>query len=602
MAAPPPLRRPGGARPNPTTSGPSSHPSTLPCPTISPDPNDTPARMPPPPPISIPHDNVPGIHVDSPGQGGWQYPQSLPALALKPIRTPALASSSRPKLSLSPFASPHPSPPMSHSTSAPLPATAPSMRPPPLLNAPSASQVPTRRNTPSLKLAMPVASSSGSSTATGLSLGNAYPPDSDDDSLNSALKTPLAGEDRNPTLQARDFYGDGESSYGYGRSNNGLDDQTDVSAMTAALRQAVSRSRFDGSPNPSSRSRANSNAGSAGSRRSSGAPDDLAQLKSLSIADVPSRRSFDSSDEGYHSEDVQPFEPSGLRYIRRLGEGTGGSVDLVQDPRTGKVMAKKVIARTTNPAMHKQLLRELKFLDACTSPYIVQHYGSFLAEHDSQIGILMEYCEGGSLDSLVGKMRKRNMLCSEHVLGRIASSVLRGLDYLHKRKIVHRDIKPSNILLSRDGGVKLCDFGVSGETIDSIAGTFTGTSFYMAPERIQGQPYTIKADVWSLGLTLHEVAHLRFPFPPEGESQSVAPIELLSYIVTAPVPVMVDDPTAGRIWSDQIKSFMSACLIRSGTERPYPWQLLQHPYITASDAKKVNMAKWIATLSDWPME
>ena len=58
--------------------------------------------------------------------------------------------------------------------------------------------------------------------------------------------------------------------------------------------------------------------------------------------------------------------------------------------------------------------------------------------------------------------------------------VLRGLDYLHKRKIVHRDIKPSNILLARDGSIKLCDFGVSGETIDSIAGTFTGTSYYMA--------------------------------------------------------------------------------------------------------------------------
>jgi len=73
--------------------------------------------------------------------------------------------------------------------------------------------------------------------------------------------------------------------------------------------------------------------------------------------------------------------------------------------------------------MHKQLLRELKFLDACTSPHIVEHYGSFLVERDSQIGILMEYCEGGSLDSLVSKMRKRNILCSEHVLGRIASSV-----------------------------------------------------------------------------------------------------------------------------------------------------------------------------------
>jgi len=62
--------------------------------------------------------------------------------------------------------------------------------------------------------------------------------------------------------------------------------------------------------------------------------------------------------------------------------------------------------------------------------------------------------------------------------------VLKGLNYLHKRKIVHRDIKPSNILLAKDGSVKLCDFGVSGETIDSIAGTFTGTSYYMAVSRL----------------------------------------------------------------------------------------------------------------------
>ena len=87
------------------------------------------------------------------------------------------------------------------------------------------------------------------------------------------------------------------------------------------------------------------------------------------------------------------------------------------------------------------------------------------------------------------------MRCSEHVLGRIASSVsgpsfptmslitkvLRGLDYLHARRIIHRDIKPSNILLTRSGVVKLCDFGVSGELdINSAAGTFTGTNYYMA--------------------------------------------------------------------------------------------------------------------------
>lgn len=202
--------------------------------------------------------------------------------------------------------------------------------------------------------------------------------------------------------------------------------------------------------------------------------------------------------------------------------------------------------------MHKQVLRELEFLSSTSSPYIVEHYGAFLAEHDTQICILMEYCEAGSLDSILGKLKSRKWRCSEHVLGRIASSVLRGLDYLHERKIIHRDIKPSNILLTRTGAIKLCDFGVSGELVDSHAGTFTGTSFFMAPERITGKPYSIKSDVWSLGLTLHEVAHLRFPY-----GEHLAPIELLSFIVTAPVPTMIDCPEEGVFWTPEIRDFMA---------------------------------------------
>lgn len=100
----------------------------------------------------------------------------------------------------------------------------------------------------------------------------------------------------------------------------------------------------------------------------------------------------------------------------------------------------------------------------------------------------MEYCEAGSLDTLARKIKKRRARTSEKVLGRIAESILGGLDYLHERRIIHRDIKPSNIVVTRKGEIKLCDFGVSGELVNSMAGTFTGTSFYMAVSRCIASP------------------------------------------------------------------------------------------------------------------
>lgn len=113
--------------------------------------------------------------------------------------------------------------------------------------------------------------------------------------------------------------------------------------------------------------------------------------------------------------------------------------------------------------------------------------------------------------------------------------------------------------MCRDGKVKLCDFGVSGEFgTKGDANTFIGTSYYMAPERITGQSYTITSDVWSLGVTLLEVAQHRFPFPADGtEMQPRAGlIDLLTYIVRQPIPKLKDEPQNGIRWSDNFKYFI----------------------------------------------
>lgn len=173
----------------------------------------------------------------------------------------------------------------------------------------------------------------------------------------------------------------------------------------------------------------------------------------------------------------------------------------------------------------------------------------------------MEFCEGGSLDSIYKEVKRLGGRTGEKVLGKIAEGVLQGLTYLEAKRILHRDIKPSNILLCRNGEVKLCDFGVSGDFgTKGEANTFIGTSYYMAPERITGQTYTITSDVWSTGVTLLEVAQHRFPFPADGtEMQPRAGlIDLLTYIVQQPIPKLKDEPEAGIFWSDNFKHFIES--------------------------------------------
>lgn len=285
--------------------------------------------------------------------------------------------------------------------------------------------------------------------------------------------------------------------------------------------------------------------------------------------------------------------------VSKLGEGAGGSVLKCCLAHDLKVFALKLINTDPNSDVQKQILRELQYNRLCNSPYIVRYYGTFIVQKQQTIGIAMEYMGGKSLDAIYKRVIELDPLnrINEKVLGKIANLVLHGLNYLHQQKIIHRDIKPSNILLDSQGNVKLCDFGVSGEVVNSLATTFVGTSYYMAPERIMGKPYTVTSDIWSLGLTLLEVATCRFPFAVEPQLHNLGPIELLSLILEYE-PRLEDVPEEDIYWSDLFKSFIEYCLKKKNEERPSPRQMLGHPWAVGQQSVAVRMDKFVRTLWD----
>ncbi|KAJ5894186.1 MAP kinase kinase MKK1/SSP32, partial [Penicillium taxi] len=306
----------------------------------------------------------------------------------------------------------------------------------------------------------------------------------------------------------------------------------------------------------------------------------------------------DLDDEGWHAASEQNM----IVELGSLGEGAGGAVTRCQLKGGQTVFALKIITTDPNPDVKKQIVRELNFNKDCASNHICRYYGAFMDKSTGTISIAMEFCEGGSLDSIYKEVKKLGGRTGEKVLGKVSEGVLNGLTYLHSRKIIHRDIKPSNILLCRNGQVKLCDFGVSGEFgTKGDANTFIGTSYYMAPERITGQSYTITSDVWSLGVTLLEVAQHRFPFPADGtEMQPRAGlIDLLTYIVRQPIPKLKDEPQNNIRWSDNFKYFIECCLEKEPPRRATPWRMLEHPWMQDMKNKKVNMANFVRQVWGW---
>lgn len=117
---------------------------------------------------------------------------------------------------------------------------------------------------------------------------------------------------------------------------------------------------------------------------------------------------------------------------------------------------------------------------------------------------------------------------------------------------------------------------------------------------MQGLSYTITSDVWSLGVTMLELALNRYLFTTElGDMPS--PMELLACLLHAPLPVLEDDPAHGVKWSRALRDFLDHCLVRDGVQRVAPRVLLHHPLIKRAQAiPSSDIARFLGQVWDWP--
>ncbi|RDA91309.1 hypothetical protein CP533_6310 [Ophiocordyceps camponoti-saundersi (nom. inval.)] len=281
-------------------------------------------------------------------------------------------------------------------------------------------------------------------------------------------------------------------------------------------------------------------------------------------------------------QDTLPKRQTTFRWFKGqlIGKGTYGRVYLGMNATTGEFLAvKEVEVNAKAAAGDRSKMRELvtaldqeidtmQHLDHVN---IVQYLGC--ERKEASISIFLEYISGGSIGSCLRKHGK----FEESVVSSLTRQTLSGLAYLHREGILHRDLKADNILLDLDGTCKISDFGISKKT-DNIYGndktnSMQGSVFWMAPEvvRSQGEGYSAKVDIWSLGCVVLEMFAGRRPW---SKDEAVGAIYKIANGEIPPIPEDIQE-TIGPL----AVAFMMDCFQVNPFDRPTADVLLsQHPF------------------------
>lgn len=277
-----------------------------------------------------------------------------------------------------------------------------------------------------------------------------------------------------------------------------------------------------------------------------------------------------------------------MRWQKRkfVGGGTFGTVFSAVNLDNGEILAVKEIKIQDSKSMEKifpSLKEEMSVLEMLNHPNIVQYYG--VEVHRDKVNIFMEYCEGGTLSSLL----EHGRIEDEMVTQIYTLELLEGLAYLHESGIVHRDIKPENILLDFNGIIKYVDFGAArkiakkgtmlhaasklGDQKESNLQDMIGTPMYMAPESITGSKHKGSLgsdDIWSIGCVVLEMITGRRPWANLDNEWAI-----MYHVAAGQIPQL---PTKDEV-SEMGRRFLERCLVQDPTHRATAVELLMDPWI-----------------------
>jgi serine/threonine-protein kinase len=197
--------------------------------------------------------------------------------------------------------------------------------------------------------------------------------------------------------------------------------------------------------------------------------------------------------------------------ISMLGTGGMGAVYQVRHNISERLEALKILLPScgSNPELAERFMREIRLHASLSHPNIAALHNAF--HFDDQLVMVIEYIDGETLTEAL----RRGPVPQRYAV-QLMLQVLSALEFAHSKGVIHRDVKPSNIMFTRDGKVKLMDFGIAfaqrAQTHLTQTGAVLGSMYYMSPEQVRAETVDVRSDIYATGITLFESVTGRLPF------------------------------------------------------------------------------------------